>query len=147
MSDEAEGAALRKISKEIEAEKHRIGKECEIRLTVRSKAFELNFFHSEDWWIDHLLRTSKAIEELDDVYEKQKAAQDAAEYSQREKVLQDLRDLIRDDSFAKMPTQRAMVAYAVDAVDDLEEFLDEDEIKAEVQKLNDRLIARGLRKA
>jgi hypothetical protein len=147
VSDESEGASKRNFLKQVHSAQCYIGTECEMKLTVRNGAFVLNYFHVETWWIHLLDVTAEAYHELKIEREAQREALEAESAADRAKVLKELQNLIRDDSFAKMPTQRAMVAYAIDAVDDIELILDEDEIKSEVQKLNDRLIARGLRKA
>lgn len=69
-----------------------------------------------------------------------------AQDDRRAHALRQISELMQDDNFIGLPTQRAMLAYALDVLEE-PGALSDAELKSEIQKLNDRLVARGLRKS
>ena len=74
-----------------------------------------------------------------------RAQLDAAEHANTQHLLKNLRGLISDPEFVRLPTQRAMLAYALEDFPELE-ALDESDLKIEVQNLKARIDAKGLRR-
>ena len=70
---------------------------------------------------------------------------EAVEEQNNEIVLAKLRKLIDDRQFVSLPTQRAMCAYAIEAIPELEEFTDEF-IRSEIQAMTAKIQARGLKR-
>ena len=62
----------------------------------------------------------------------------------KDKVLKSLKLLLNNEDFQKLRTQGAMLAYAEENIEDIFVF-EESELKQEIKKLNDILVARGIK--
>lgn len=143
---ELEPAEKKKLLKAIESARKHIGDECELRLIVRASEFELNFHHVESWWAEFISAEQTAMDQLETIESARVENEAQALDNRRAHLLAEINELIRDENFVRLPTQRAMFAYALDSLEDAS-VLSEAELKSEIQKLNDRLVARGLRKS
>lgn len=130
---------------ELDLFKGHFGKVCERKASLRTPSFVLNYFESEDWWTKYSNKVEEALEGVAELVATNQQALEAAATVQREAVLAELKALLRDDEFLRLPTQRAMIEYAREGIDNID-LLDESELKAEIQRLNDRAVARGLKK-
>ena len=82
------------------------------------------------------------IQEEEDAQLAAEEAENAEEIAKLEGAVKKLHSLAADPQFARLPTQRAMRAYAIDKIPELEN-LDEAELKREIQDLTALIQARG----
>lgn len=130
--------ALSKYRKFVDAD-------CAFILQAKGGIADLEFFLAEAWWEEFQQDAEKVIESW--IAERARRAEDCrAERGRRaEGLLKQLRALINDQEFCGQRTQRAMLTYAIDKYPDLEE-LGEITLKPEIQRLRDRIEAKGLSK-
>jgi hypothetical protein len=124
--------------------KTHLGAHCGHRLWVGADRPALEHLVLSPWWDSFATSRENAIAAVVRDRDAAWARQEEEEESQREALLHQLRGLITDPQFLKLPTQMAMHAYAVELVPDLE-GLGEKALKAEIQALDAKIKARGLR--
>lgn len=123
----------------------RIGQHGHINLSVSWLNGSLTLAVIEDWMVEFIELYSQAQELLCRASLETHAQEDAAEEARRQHLLGNLRGLIEDEDFVRLPTQRAMLAYALDDFPELES-LEAAVLKSEIQNLKARIDARGLRR-
>ncbi len=122
-----------------------ISKECVFKLSLQSEKFILDYYYYEPWWNEFIELGEKAIEKID---ENKDSIIQKIEEEQRKKdktLISQLKELINEKDFTRLPTQVAMKAYAIEKIPELVE-LSENKLKLEIQKLNGRIVAKGLRR-
>jgi len=125
--------------------KSRLGVYCAFLLSAVGGSTELDFYLEETWWKEFSELRERAIEKVhqnrEAYIEKMKRKR-----AEREKELRkQLRQLIHDDEFVRIPTQRGMKAYALEKCPELEQLTDSS-LTEEVQALWDKIRAKGLHK-
>lgn len=130
--------ALSKYRKYVDAD-------CAFILQAKGGLAELEFFLAEAWWEKFQAETEEVVETW--IAERARRAKDfQSERGHRvEALLKQLGALIQDSEFCGQRTQRAMLTYALEKIPDLEE-LGEMALKPEIQRLRDRIEAKGLNK-
>lgn len=143
---EIEEFDLCSVTPELEKFKERIGEDGYFELS----ACNLTYSIYEDWMQEmEILR-----DEAQEIIEAQKLAeeeelseeqeqQEAEEQARLEAAVKNLHALITDKNFVRLPTQRAMRAYAIDKIPELEN-LDDAELKREIQDIGAKIQARSL---
>ncbi len=144
-SDDEEEIDLCVIEPRLSTFKDKVGTPGFFKFWTSVALASLTFEIGEPWWHEFLELWSQARKAIDD----QRAAEihelEAAEEQDNEIVLAKLRELIGDRQFVSLPTQRAMRAYAIEAIPELEEFTDEF-IKSEIQAMTAKIQSRGLKR-
>jgi hypothetical protein len=126
--------------------KEKIGQDGYFELS----ACNLTFSIYEDWMQEMELMRDEAQEiveaqklaEEEELSEEQEQ-QEAEEQAKLEAAVKNLHALIADKNFVRLPTQRAMRAYAIDKIPELEN-LDDAELKREIQDIGAKIQARSL---
>ncbi len=123
--------------------KNRIGQIAIHKLSAALPKGSLDFFINEAWWTEFSEQSESAKEKVDDNLDAAAAKSRAAQESKQKEALNALKALIRDPDFVRLPTQKAMLAYAADKIPELE-VVDDYDLRAEIQDLHARIKARGL---
>ncbi|MGZ5627854.1 MAG: hypothetical protein ACXWFA_14105 [Methylobacter sp.] len=129
---------------ELKEYKSKIGENGHIDLCASGLNSHLKFAVVEDWMAIFEGLHSQAVEMLRGASLEKQAQEEAAEDARIKHLLNNLRGLITDMNFVRLPTQRAMLAYALDDFPELE-TLGERVLKVEIQNLKARIDAQGLR--
>lgn len=125
--------------------KQHLGKECAFRLLAMGERTTLSFYIEEDWWRQFV---NECYEAIDKVEEDREAIQRkiAKQQADKEKELvKVVKNLINDNEFVRIPTQRGMKVYALEKHPELSE-MDDVSLSQEIQLLSDKIKAKGLDK-
>jgi len=129
---------------ELEEFKSRIGEDGYFELL----ACNLTYLIYEDWMQEFTKFRAEAIQSIDDQIATEEDEMLAKEAGQQAEVMQRLEDavkqlraLISDKNFSGLSTQRAMKAYAIDKIPELED-LDDARLKVEIQNIAAKIEAR-----
>jgi hypothetical protein len=140
---QAEQIDLSSINPELRAYKVHIGKIGIYKLAAAMTNGTLNYFVSEQWWLDFLKHYESASDQIDDNKADTEARSRAEQQAKDRNAIGALGALIADSDFVGLPTQKAMIAYAVEKIPELE-TVDELVLRAEVQNLSAKIKAKGL---
>jgi len=142
---ETEEIDLCKIVPKLKFYKDKIG-ECGIfDLCTSSTKANLSFSITEDWMQSLAQLLAEARERVEEMSLLTQSELRAKEAARTKAVINKLRTLVKDQDFARLPTQLAMRAYAIDKIPELEE-VHESELKREIQELRAKIQARNPRK-
>lgn len=136
---------LCRVVPELNNFKGRIGEDGHIDLSVPGPKGSLTLQIVEDWMLTFAELHSQALRLLRQASLEQHAQEEAIEEARTQHLLRNLRGLITDKEFVRLPTQRAMRAYALDDFPELE-TLEESVLRTEIQNLKARIDAQGLRR-
>jgi hypothetical protein len=98
----------------------------------------LNFYFYEDWWLEYI---EIWVDVVNDFKAKRIEMLQRMEESKKEKekeILKSVRQLAKDNSFCGLKTQRAMITYATENIQDVES-LDPSILRKEIQILYDKV--------
>jgi hypothetical protein len=127
----------------LEKFKQHIGESCAYKFSLLLPPDGLDLFIEEPWWSEFLDLHEDAVarveEDLESITERQREERDA----KNEVFLGRLRELVHDTDFVRLPTQKAMLAYALDKMPELE-AIDLTTLQAEIQNLNAKIAAKRL---
>ncbi len=129
-----------------------IGIECVFKLSLQAETSFLDYYLYESWWNEFVELREKAIEKIEEdeykimqkVEESRKKLEEERRVKEKTQISQ-LKKLINDKDFVRLPTQLAMKAYALEKIPELTE-LNPSTLTIEIQDLNGRIIAKGLRR-
>lgn len=121
--------------------KKHIGHECEFRLTAKSSSASICLCLTEDWWDSFEEQRDKAKAKFDEDREAMREKAEKQRQQKEEALLKQIRNLLNDPEFSRIPTQRGMKAYALEKFPELEE-VDESSLIEEIRKLDDKIKAR-----
>jgi hypothetical protein len=124
--------------------KPHLGQDCGHRLWVAVGRTTLEHLILLPWWERFAELREGAIAALVRTRDAAWAKQAEDEQQQRDALVERLRGLIADPQFIKQTTQIAMQAYAVEQIPELESLGDKT-LRAEIQALDAKIKARGLR--
>lgn len=122
-----------------------VGTECLYRLSVDIGGSTLEYCIEPDWWKSFVSAKEAAIASAKERIEKAMIRDEEEMEKQADKLIELLRNLIHDSEFVMLPTQKAMKAYALEQHPELQD-LEDRTIKDEIQVLDGKIEARGLRK-
>jgi len=134
---------LCRVVPELNNLKSRIGEDGHIDLSVPAPQGSLTLQIVEDWMLTFTELHSQALHLLRQASLEKHAQEEAVEEARTQHLLRNLRGLITDRDFVRLPTQRAMLAYALDDFPELE-TLKESVLRVEIQNLKARIDAQGL---
>jgi hypothetical protein len=121
--------------------KKHLGKECAFSLTAKSQLSSLSFYLAESWWDSFVEQREKAIQKFDENREAMREKTEEQQQQKEDGLLQQVRGLLSDSEFCRIPTQRGMKAYALEKFPGLKE-VDESRLVEEIRKLDDKVKAR-----
>lgn len=128
--------ALKKFEK-------RIGQIGMLKLLAPMGEKYLAYYINEDWWLEFIKLWEEATEQVEsDRTEAETRARESRESEDR-RLLGALSELIHDQHFVSLPTQRAMIAYAGEHIPELDQ-IDDNILRAEIQTLSAKIKAKGL---
>lgn len=122
---------------------NRIGQHGRIELSIPLRKGSLKMAMVEDWMDAFIELRFQAQKLLQQAFLEKQAQEEETEEAGRQHLLGNLRGLISDEGFVRLPTQKAMLAYALDDFPELE-ILGENLLKKEIQNLKARIDAQGL---
>lgn len=134
---------LREVEPSLNEFKERLGSECGYRLTVHSPTEWLEYILHLEWWKRFSKLRDGAIEKILQERALAESKQNEKEEKRSGQILNALRLLINDPDFVRLPTQRAMQAYALERIADLD-IIHPNTLKTEIQSLDAKIKARGL---
>ena len=141
--DETDFIDLRSIVPKLRAFEKNLDAIASYRLSASLTTDSLDFVINEPWWIEFLKLRETATEQVDGDIEAAAAKAHADQQARDHNALAALGDLIKDPNFTRFPTQKAMIAYALEQIPELES-VDEMSLKVEVQNLHAKIKAKGL---
>ena len=124
--------------------KNYIGQDYIFQLSVMTTSNTLDFSIQESWFDEFIEMRDKAIEKFEGNREDIMSAQRAERDAKQKEALKNLKTLINDPKFIKLSTQKAMLAYAIEKIPELEE-IDRMTLQSKIQDLNANIEAKGLR--
>jgi len=142
-AEETEPIDLCSIAPKLRAHKEHIGKIAMYKLSAALTTGTLNFFINEPWWLEFMKLWGSATDRIDDNKAATEARSKADQQAKDRDALNALGALIRDPDFVRLPTQKAMIAYATEKIPELE-TVDDFALRAEVQNLHAKIKAKGL---
>jgi hypothetical protein len=134
---------LREIDPSLNEFKAHLGDECGFKLTVHSSTTILQYVLLLEWWQEFSELRERAIEKILQELELAESKQMEEEERRTQRILDSVRELINDPDFVRLPTQRAMQAYAFERIAGLD-TINPNILKVEIQSLDAKIKARGL---
>lgn len=123
---------LRGVESSLNEFADRLGCECGYLLAVHSPTERLEYILHLEWWKRFSELRERAIEKILQERDLAESKQNEAEEKRTQQILNGLRGLINDPDFVRLPTQRAMQAYAFERIGDLD-TLSPTMLKTEIQ--------------
>jgi hypothetical protein len=118
--------------------KKHIGEERGFFLAAKSQLGILSLYVTESWWDSFDEQRDRAIQKLNEDREAIREKMEEQRSQRDENLLKQLRNLLHDPEFSRIPTQRGMKAYALEKFPDLDE-VDDFRFTQEIQKLSDKV--------
>src|SRR6266705_2409677 len=115
-TDETEPIDLCSITPGLRAFKTHIGEIAMYKLSAALTSGTLNLFINEPWWLEFIKLWESATDQIDDNQAATEAQSKADQQAKDRDALNALGALIRDPDFVRLPTQKAMIAYATEKV-------------------------------
>ena len=141
--DEEEGGDLVDLcvaNKDLRRFKEFIGRTALIRLSIHIQSDHLDLAIEEPWWREFLEARSRITDELDDAMEQRVASEKAQEEAEVDGLIARLHKFADDARFAKLPTQKAMLQYALRHIPELDS-IDPSNLKSEIQEIKAKIDA------
>jgi hypothetical protein len=110
------------------------------KLSVSLQSTSLNYFIREEWYTDYERCWAAATDKLDEDRAVAEESSEVEKQARLENLLTALRGLINDRKFIGLPTQKAMLAYALHKIPDLDD-LERSAVKVEIQDMHARIVA------
>jgi hypothetical protein len=140
--EDGEGIDLCKVDPELQKFRSHIGQIGAFRLCAFPPSYQLNFFIRETWYEEFLDCMNEAARIVDERRNAAAADVDAQEETKAKKLLESIHELINDAAFVRLPTQKAMLAYAIEHITGLGD-LDRQIVKEAIQDVRARMDAKG----
>jgi len=125
--------------------KQYLGVDHTFLLTAKGGYSEISYFQSEKWLADFIkekqVAISKAHENIKVIHKEMQQQQEARD-AELEKLV---KNLINDQEFVLIPTQRGMISYALEKYPQLD-GMDGEYLKILIQNLNDKIRTKRLNK-
>jgi hypothetical protein len=128
------------INRSLAQYEKRIGETGLLWLSVSLGDEHLDLAMHEPWWVEFLSMRDEAVQQLSLEGERRRAALDSSKRIEAAELIADLHALADDLRFAKLPTQKAMLQYALRAVPKLK-GLKQELLKVEIQELKAKIDA------
>jgi hypothetical protein len=121
--------------------KKRIGQEYQFHLLAKNQFVSISFSLSENWWNSFEEQREKATQKVDANREVMRERMEEQRLEKESGLLKQVRGLLNDPEFSRIPTQRGMKTYALEKFPDLEK-VNESSLVKEIRMLHDKLEAR-----
>lgn len=150
MHEEVQRAELSRISPEVDLRRFEkklrdfspyIGKIGFVRYSAILVGLRLDYEIEEEWWTKYMEVYDRAISMAEDESARVSKEQTEATAATRNALFEKLRALSENQEFRKLPTQKAMLAYALDEIDGLNS-IDTYKLKMEIQDMVAKLQAK-----
>lgn len=141
--DDAEPVDLRRITTALRAFERHLGTIAMYKLSSTLTADSLDFVINEPWWIEFLKLRETATDQVDGDLAASEAKSRADQQARDRNALSALGGLLSNPNFARLPTQKAMIAFAIDQIPELAS-VDENALKIEIQNLHAKIKAKAL---
>jgi len=115
-----------------------IGKEGMFHLIAKSPREMLNLYLTEAWWDEFGEQRSIAADKVDQNQEEVRERMEKQQAEREEQLFKQVRALLSDPEFCRIPTQRGMRAYALERFPDLKD-VSAFRFTEEIQKLSDKI--------
>jgi hypothetical protein len=120
-----------------------VGEECAFRFFIQIPPSILDFYLQESWFMEFTKHGIEAIDKVEEDAQSQRLKAQEERGVREQEFLNRLREFINDTDFLQLPTQKAMLAYAMDKIPGLD-AVDEATLKIEIQNLAAKSKARSL---
>jgi hypothetical protein len=134
---------LRGVEPALDEFKVHLNLECGYRLIVHLPHASLEYVLHLPWWQRFSELRESVIERIHQERELAESKLIEEEEQCSQQMLKALRELINDPEFVRLPTQRAMQAYAFEGIMGLE-TINPNTLKLEIQSLDAKIKAKGL---
>jgi hypothetical protein len=131
---------LRVANKELRRFKEYVDQTALIRLSFQMQSDYLDLVIEEPWWREFLELRSRITDELNDARKQRIAAEEAREEAEVDGLIAQLHKLADDARFAKLPTQKSMLQYALRQIPELDS-IDPGALKSEIQEMKAKIDA------
>lgn len=128
---------------EIESFKAKIGEAQNYKVLAKAEYLDLNLFINEDWWVQLEEKLNAAYRAKSQKESIRTQELDKKFNAKKAKVIESIERLINDGKFIRLRTQGAMAEYAKINIENVLSCLEESELKKEIRKISDLLIAKG----
>lgn len=128
------------INRALSKYKEFVGQHAMFRLSLHTRSDYLDLVIEEHWWRAFLEERSRTTDDLDNDRDQKVAAKRADEDAAVDGLIARLHKLVDDAKFAKLPTQKAMLQYALRQIPELES-LDAAYLKSEIQEVKAKIDA------
>jgi hypothetical protein len=132
---------IRRLDKEFLEYSKNVNKTCVYKISSFLSGKELSFIYEMDWFKSFIEKKKFTIVRLDEIQQEnynKYLDEKNKENIDNEKCIKEIEnkldDLINDEDFLKLKTQKSMLVYAYEKIEDLDE-LDEKHVKFCMQKL------------
>lgn len=132
---------LCKILPRLLSYRQRVGEHGIFELSAISNSITLSYSIAEEWMLALVELLSEARERAEERKMLSRAEIKAKEEARTASILKKLRALVSDQDFARLPTQIAMRAYAVEKFPELQD-VNESDLKREIQELRAKIQAK-----
>ena len=140
---ESEPIYLPSVMPSLSEFKKYMGQDYAYKLSVITMSNSLDFFIQEAWWDEFIERYFEAVEKIKENRNASWLSQQAEHEAKQKEMLERLKMLISDSAFINLRTQKAMLAYALEKIPELED-IDRATLQSEIQNLNAKIEAKGL---
>jgi hypothetical protein len=137
---DAEPVDLRTANEALNKFKRFIGLTAAFHLSMPLESDYLDVLLEEDWWLQFLGERSLTTDEWERTREQKVAVKEADEEARNESLIARLHGLANDSRFARLPTQKAMLQYALRQIPELES-IDQSDLKIEIQEIKAKIDA------
>jgi hypothetical protein len=131
---------LRTSNKDLARFSERVGQAGLLWLSISMGDEHLDLALEAPWWIEFLEMRDEAIEQISLEDERRQSAERSSRRAETAELMEGLHALAEDAKFTKLPTQKAMLQYALRAIPKLKS-LEQDQLKMEIQELKARIDA------
>lgn len=142
-SSDNEAVYLPSVMSSLNKFKTYIGQDCIFQLSVITTSNTLDFYIQESWLDEFIEMRDEAVEKIEENRESIMSSQRAEREAKQKEALRSLKGLINDATFTNLRTQKAMLAYAMEKIPELED-IERMTLQVEIQNLNAKIEAKGL---
>jgi hypothetical protein len=126
------------INPSLQRLKKEIGNIGVFKLSSSMSEDSLNFYIIKDWWVEYVEACYDAVQDIKNRKEEALKERKISKKEKENEIIKSLRNLLKDDNFCCIKTQRAMTSYASENIAGLD-MLEPQVLRHEIQRLYDKL--------
>jgi hypothetical protein len=111
-----------------------VGQPGVLRLSVRVQGDHIDHVIEQSWWLEFLEIREKTIDRLEEISEHEADKQRQRRQDAQTELAAEMHRLVDDPQFSKLPTQKAMLQFALRRTPELEK-LERKYLRSEIQEL------------